>query len=118
MINRETALSCLENLRELDSDFETDFAQLINYALDWAESLAADDAGEDVRLAFLAAAKMNYLLALREAGESSVSSFTAGDVSVKEESGNSVKAAESVLKSALCDAGTLIKSNGFAFMGV
>ena len=118
MINRETALSCLANLRSLDGSFETDYAQLISYALNWAESVAADDAGEDIRLAFLAAAKMNYLLALRSAGEGSVASFTAGDVTLKEESGGEIKAAEGILKNALCDAKSLIKTNGFAFIGV
>lgn len=102
----------------LGENFETEYAQLIDYSIDWAESLAAENASEDAVLAFLAAAKMNYLLALRESGESSVTSFTAGDISIKEESGNAVKAAEGILKTALSDAASLIKTNGFAFIGV
>ncbi len=118
MINRETALSCLANLRALDDAFETDNASLIDYTIEWVQSVSREDAGEDIRLAFVAAAKINHLVALKESGKSAVTSFKAGDISVKEESGNAVKAAECILNSALQDAQALIKINSFAFMGV
>ncbi len=119
MISREKALSLLSTLRSLDESFETDSAELIDYALEWVEGIALNSEAENNSLAFLAAAKLNYLLALREAGVNPVSSFRAGDVSIGEDCAKALAAAKAVLDSALCDCEALVNlKSGFAFIGV
>ncbi len=112
-------MSLLATLRSLDDGFEAENTELIDYAVSWAQSIATDESASGTRLDFLAAAKLNYLLAARETGANGVTSFKAGDVSVKEDGSAAVKAAKEILDSALCDAGTLVNlKSGFAFIGV
>lgn len=119
MINRQRVLSLLATLRTLDEDFETSFEDLIDFVVVWAQSIALDSSAESELLDFLAAAKLNYLLAVRESDSGGVTSFKAGDVSVKEDGTAAVKAAKDILDSALCDADALVNlKSGFAFIGV
>jgi hypothetical protein len=119
LINRQKVLSLIATLRALEEGFEAEYAELIDYAVDWAQSVAVDGSISDSRLDFLAAAKLNYLLAVGADGSGSVASFKAGDISVKEDCAAAIKAAKDILDSALCDADALVNlKSGFAFIGV
>lgn len=119
MINRLKVLSLLATLRSLDEGFEASYADLIDYAVDWAQAIALDKSTENPLLDFLAAAKLNYLLAVREGASGGVTSFKAGDVSVKEDASAAIEAAKGILDSALSDADSLVNlKSGFAFIGV
>jgi hypothetical protein len=74
------------------------------------------DEADWVRLDYLVAAKTNYEIALMKAGESNVTSFTAGDVSITES--DSVNTAREIYYSALADASDLVGDNGFEFRSI
>ena len=90
------------------------FAPLLIRAASLYETSGDDEA--DSRLALLAAAKVNYWIALAESENSQVTSFKAGDVSITE-STDAASSALSLLQTLENDSG-ISGSTGFVFRTV
>lgn len=80
--------------------------------------ILSDDADvNDARIMQLMAARAYYKICCIDSN-SSVISFTAGDVSFSEKAGAAISGAEAIYKSALQDCSRFIQDSGFAFLGV
>jgi len=99
---------------------ETNILPLCRAAVKELEPLIKPGADcEDIRLINLGAALVNYRLTVRQsfAGDF-VSSFRAGDVTVKGDSAAPLKAAKQELSSAFAAAAPLLRDSSFMFAGV
>lgn len=105
---------------ELYGGDETNILPLCCAAVKELEPLIKPGADcEDIRLINLGAALVNYRLTVRQsfAGDF-VSSFRAGDVTVKGDSAAPLKAAKQELSSAFAAAAPLLRDSSFMFAGV
>lgn len=118
MINKEAVETYTKVLGDFsDEEIET-YSPVIDYAITTtAAALKDSEYGEDGRAVFLAAARANSLICTLKAGNDDVTSFTAGDVSIKR-SGEACSKAAEILNEALTEAHGLIGDGAFAFIGV
>lgn len=117
MMSVDDTLSLLKSISSLD-DEETDrFLPILkkNYYC-YCDNVSLDTVADENRLMYFVAAKTNYEIMLIKNSESSVTSFTAGDVTVTESGGVSV--AKDIYESARCDVSNIIGDNCFAFLDV
>lgn len=117
MINKEDVKALLIVIGDYDSEQIQKYQQLLENAISIVGKMADESDHADSRIVYLAAAKANYDIKLIESCSGSVSSFTAGDVSITENA-NAVDNSKQLLNSAIADASTLIIDKGFAFLGV
>ncbi len=95
--------------------------ELASYSDVIAAAAAAFEDSEDeqtsTRLALIAAARANYLIALAQSGDSRITSFKAGDVSITE-STDAVAAAKALMEEMESTGHGITADSGFVFQTV
>lgn len=118
MINIDDVKSVAAVIGNYSDDELEKYSSLIECAVSAVSSMLKDDTFcSDTRVIYLAAAKANYDAVLASSCVGTVTSFTAGDVSISE-SAASVENAMTLLNNARLSCAELINDDGFAFLGV
>lgn len=118
MINKDNVVAFIKALGDFESGFESEYSSIIDFSIKCtAEMLLNSEYENDERAEFLAAAKALNVIYSTGSAQGSVTSFTAGDVSITEKS-SSLDFARNILKEAMEAAGSIINDSSFAFIGV
>lgn len=118
MIDKEAVETYVKVIGDYSDEEISTYSPVIDYAITTtAAMIKITDYGEDGRAVFLAAARAHSLICTLKAGSNDVTSFTAGDVTIKRSGEACGKAAE-ILNEALAEAYDLIGDGAFAFVGI
>jgi hypothetical protein len=118
MINVDTIIGATALLGNYSDEELEKYMTLINTAIEDVNSmLKAESYWSESRVMYLAATKANYDLAVAMMSTDNVSEFTAGDVSIVQNTAF-IEYSKSLVEEALNKCATLINDNGFAFLGV
>lgn len=113
----QEVLECLRMLRGMTENEVQPYAALADAAVVWVQRRVTDNAAaEEAPLVMLAAAKVNYDLALTTA-ETAISSFSAGDLKISYAT-QGVENAKAFLKDMLENCTDFISAENFAFQSV
>ncbi len=116
MINRQQVISVFEELYDA-GEFEGQLLPLCDAACIAVEAKLRKNADEtDSALLILAAALLNRRIVSRIADEDAIASFKAGDVTIRKETGERLRNADTDVERALELALPLLRDDGFLFM--
>lgn len=116
MINIDEVKKTLAVMAQVDDDDVEEYINIIKSAISTISNLISTEHHTDDRAIYLASAKAYYDLSLTSGFSDDVTSFSAGDIKITQQSKRSH--AKELLDSAMADAHNLICDNGFAFLGV
>lgn len=118
MINKREIADCLEAISPCTAEELKGYSFLIENERKRIEKAIKNTGFKDAeKAALLAAARVNYKIALIRQGADGVTSFTAGDVKITESKGE-LKNAKALLDEISADCSELVPADGFAFKTV
>lgn len=117
MINYEAVESLVVIMGDYSNEQIQKYQPIIDNAICIVGNMTDENNYSDERIIYLAAARANYNIKLIEACGVSVSSFTAGEISISENN-STTDNSKQLLESAMLAAQDLISDDSFAFLGV
>lgn len=116
MININEVKKSLAVIAQLDESELEEYNSIISVAVSTISSMINEEHHADERAIYLSATKANYDLSLVSGFGDGITSFSAGDVKITQNSNKS--SAKALLDNAMANAHDLVCDNGFAFLGV